>query len=98
MEFQSEPEGYGVMRELSLYGEKLYLNCGNCTLQVHLVCFQLLSEHNCPCLCLRISWATCKVQMVGCKPRAVISQDGEGVMTVDGGSRDRSESHFLKIL
>ena len=39
-----------------------------------------------------------KYSWVGRKPGAVLSEDGEGVMTVGGGNRDRSESHFLKIL
>ena len=39
-----------------------------------------------------------KNRWVGRKPGALISEDGEGVMTAGSGNRDRSESHFLKIL
>ena len=31
-------------------------------------------------------------------PSVWASEDGEGVMTAGSGNRDRSESHFLKIL
>lgn len=56
-----------------------------------------LSEHNSPCLCLRISWAICKVQL-WVRSLELFYQKMGREWWLCGSNRDRSESHFKKIL